>query len=107
MVSLRNLPEALGVEIRVNVEIGQDVECAQLLRDYDALFLGLGLGKTQSLGIPGEDLPEVVDALEFIRGIRTRPLHQVAVGSRVAVIGCGNTAIDAVTDCRSPSSVAT
>jgi dihydropyrimidine dehydrogenase (NAD+) subunit PreT len=50
--------------------------------------------------VPGEDLPEVVDALKFIEQIHTQPLHQVAVGERVAVIGGGNTAIDAVTQAR-------
>jgi dihydropyrimidine dehydrogenase (NAD+) subunit PreT len=68
-----------------------------LEKDYDAIFLGLGLGGANRLGIPGEDLPEVVDALDFIEWIHTRPLHEVPVGRRVAVLGCGNTAIDAVT----------
>src|SRR5208283_3668238 len=52
------------------------------------------------LNVPGEDLPEVVEALEFIEQIHIRPLHEVAVGDRVAVIGGGNTAIDAVTQAR-------
>src|SRR6185295_9972107 len=61
---------------------------------------GVGLGDGQRLRIPGEDLPEVVDALRFIEQIHTDPLHHVPVGTRVAVIGCGNTAIDAATQAR-------
>ena len=89
--------ERLGVEFRTCVEVGRDVSAADLGRDFDAIFLGIGLGAANRLGIPGEDLPEVVDALEFIEWIHTRPLHEVPVGRRVAVLGCGNTAIDAVT----------
>jgi len=92
--------ERLGVSFRYGVEIGRDVTIADLQRDYDALFLGFGLGGANRLGIPGEDLPEVVDALDFIEWIHTRPLHEVPVGRRVAVLGCGNTAIDAVTQSR-------
>lgn len=87
----------LGVEFRYDTAIGRDISVADLERDFDALFLGLGLGGANRLGIPGEDLPEVVDALDFIEWIRTRPLQDVPVGRRVAVLGCGNTAIDAVT----------
>ena len=92
--------QRLGVEIRTGVEVGSDVAGDELLRDYDAVFLGIGLGRTHALGVPGEDLPGVVEALDFIREIRTRSLHEVAVGRKVAVIGCGNTAIDAVTQAK-------
>jgi dihydropyrimidine dehydrogenase (NAD+) subunit PreT len=92
--------EKLGVTFRYGVEIGSDVQAADLLRDDDAVFIGIGLGGANRLGIPGEDLPEVVDALEFIEWIRTKPLGNVPVGRRVAVLGCGNTAIDAVTQAK-------
>lgn len=88
--------ERLGVKFRYGVEIGKDIPIADLEKNYDAIFLGLGLGGANRLGIPGEDLPEVVDALDFIEWIHTRPLHEVPVGRRVAILGCGNTAIDAV-----------
>lgn len=91
------LVQSMGVEIRTGVAVGKDVTVAQLQQDFDALFIGVGLGAAQKLHIPGEDLPEVVDALEFISKIHTDPLHTVPVGRRVAVIGAGNTAIDAVT----------
>jgi glutamate synthase (NADPH/NADH) small chain len=92
--------ERLGVEFRYGVELGRDMSLADLESDFDAIFIGLGLGGANRLGIPGEDLPEVVDALEFIDWIHTRPLEQVPVGRRVAVLGGGNTAIDAVTQAK-------
>lgn len=91
------LVQSMGVEIRTGVTVGKDVAVAQLEKDFDALFIGVGLGAATKLHIPGEDLPEVQDALEFISKIHTDPLHTVPVGRRVAVIGAGNTAIDAVT----------
>lgn len=89
--------KSLGVEIRCGVTVGRDITTSQLEEDFDAVFLGVGLGAATRLRIPGEDLPEVRDALEFIAELRTHPLETVAVGKRVVVIGCGNTAIDAVT----------
>jgi glutamate synthase (NADPH/NADH) small chain len=94
------LIQSMGVEIRTGVTVGRDVSVARLQKDFDALFIGVGLGSAQKLHIPGEDLPEVQDALEFISRIHTDPLHTVPVGRRVAVIGAGNTAIDAVTQAR-------
>lgn len=94
------LVKSLGVEIRTGIEVGRDISMADLEKEYDALFLGIGLGGTYPLCIPGEDLPEVREALEFIEDLRVQPLHKVAVGRRVAVIGCGNTAIDAATQAK-------
>ncbi|HVT73499.1 MAG TPA: NAD(P)-dependent oxidoreductase [Lacunisphaera sp.] len=91
------LVESLGVELRCGVTVGSDVTVADLERDFEAIFVGVGLGAATRLRIPGENLPEVRDALEFIAQIHTEPLEKVPVGRTVAVIGCGNTAIDAVT----------
>jgi dihydropyrimidine dehydrogenase (NAD+) subunit PreT len=82
---------SLGVEFRQ-----ADIDLAaldQLEKDFDFLFIGVGLGAMDRLGIPGEDLPHVIDALRFIETYKTRPGFEV--GGRVAVIGGGNTAIDA------------
>jgi dihydropyrimidine dehydrogenase (NAD+) subunit PreT len=92
--------ERLGVEIRCGIEVGQQVSAARLQEEFDALFLGIGLGEGQALGIPGEDLHGVADALDFIEEIHSKPLPEVAVGNSVIVIGCGNTAIDAVTQAK-------
>jgi dihydropyrimidine dehydrogenase (NAD+) subunit PreT len=91
------LVRSLGVELHCGVAVGKDITLAQLEQDHDAIFIGIGLGSAARLRIPGEDLPEVVDALDFITQIRTRPHDSIPLGRRIAVIGAGNTAIDAVT----------
>ena len=92
--------KSLGVEFRCGVEVGRDLPVATLEKEFDAIFVSIGLGGSPKLGIPGEDLPEVVQALDFIAQIHSKPLHTVPVGERVAVIGGGNTAIDAVTQAK-------
>jgi glutamate synthase (NADPH/NADH) small chain len=72
-----------------------------LLREWhDAIFLGVGLGETNKLNIPGEDLDGVYDALDFIERVKTRDWKSVPLGRTVAVIGAGNTAVDAVTQAK-------
>ena len=90
----------LGIELKLGVAIGGDVPFDKLLADYDAVFIAIGLGRTKSLGIPGEDQKGVVDALAFIEQLKTRPYRETKVGRRVAVVGAGNTAIDAVTQAK-------
>jgi len=94
------LVRSLGVEFRCGVEVGKDISTEELQKNFDALFAGLGLGRGARLNIPGEDLSGVMDALEFIDHVHTLPLHTVPIGERVAVIGGGNTAIDAVTQAK-------
>jgi dihydropyrimidine dehydrogenase (NAD+) subunit PreT len=91
---------SLGVEIRSGVAVGRDVSLADLERDHDAIFIGAGLGETDDLRIPGEDLPGCRDAISFIEETKSRSFDQVRVGRRVAVIGGGNTAVDVVTAAR-------
>ena len=87
------LVRALGVEFRLSAEIGGELRIKELEEQFDVIFLGVGLGRTQPLEIPGEGLPGVIDALRFIAEYKT---HRGArVGRRVVVIGGGNTAIDA------------
>ena len=86
------LVRKLGVEFR-RAEVGTDVQLSDLERDYDFVFLGVGLGAMEKLGIPGEHAQGVVDALRFIERYKTWP--DFRVGKRVIVIGGGNTAIDA------------
>ena len=92
--------KGLGVEFRVNVEVGKDLPAAQLEKEFDAIFIGIGLGGGSRMNVPGEDLPGVVEAIDFIEELHSKPLHDVPVGRRVAVIGGGNTAIDAVTQAK-------
>lgn len=78
----------------------QVVSFADLNEWHDAVFLGVGLGATNRLNIPGEDSEGVYDALHFIEKIKTRDWKSVPLGKTVAVIGAGNTAIDAVTQAK-------
>lgn len=87
-----------GFEIRSNVRVGRDVTFAELERDFDALFLGVGLSGSRPLGVPGEEVEGVVGATEFIEALRSKPLHETRVGRNVIVVGAGNTAIDAATE---------
>lgn len=89
----------LGVELKLGVTIGKDIPLETLLRDFDAVFVAIGLGATKNLGIPGENLPGVVDALTFIEALKMRR-PDLNVGRHVVVIGAGNTAIDAVTQAK-------
>jgi glutamate synthase (NADPH/NADH) small chain len=92
--------ERLGVQFRLGCEVGREVSFADLEAAHDAIFIGVGLGATNKLGIPGEDMPGVYDALEFIERVKTREWSSVPLGRTVAVIGAGNTAIDAVTQAK-------
>ena len=67
---------------------------------HDAIFLAVGLGTTNELNIAGEDKTGVIDALKFIEQIKTRDWNDLKIGATVAVIGAGNTAIDAVTQAK-------
>jgi glutamate synthase (NADPH/NADH) small chain len=82
----------LGVEIRCS-ETVDAARLNQLAAEHDAVFLGLGLGRMESLGIPGAGLSGVVDALRLIADYKTA--QTIAIPPRVAIIGAGNTAIDA------------
>ena len=95
------LVESFGVNIQSGVRVGNDISLVELEKKHDAIFLGVGLGFSSRLNILGEDLPGVYEALDFIEKVTTRNWPGVDVGKRVAVIGAGNTAIDAVTEaCR-------
>ena len=103
----------MGVKFMLNTEIVAagagdpevlgDVNCVSinLVKEWhDAVFLGVGLGETNKLNIPGEELDGVIDALHFIEKIKTRDWANIPLGKTVAVIGAGNTAIDAVTQAK-------
>lgn len=87
-----------GFEIRSGVRVGRDISFAELERDFDAVFLGVGLSGSRALGVPGEQAEGVVGATEFIEALRSGPLHETRVGRKVIVVGAGNTAIDAATE---------
>ncbi|HKX83312.1 MAG TPA: FAD-dependent oxidoreductase, partial [Pyrinomonadaceae bacterium] len=78
----------------------QSVSFTDLEAWHDAIFLAVGLGETNKLNIPGEELDGVFDALAFIEKIKTRDWMSVPLGNTVAVVGAGNTAVDAVTQAK-------
>jgi glutamate synthase (NADPH/NADH) small chain len=86
----------IGIDIALNHPVAGE-EVRTFLSQYDAVFLGIGLGRTMPLGIEGEDLMGVWEALDFIFQTHTRPLTECTVGDRVVVVGAGNTAIDVAT----------
>ncbi len=85
--------QSLGVEFRTGMAIGSDYPLERVEKEFDAIFLGVGLGPTEKLNIPGENLKGVIDAVSFIAAYKHG--STVAVGDNVVVIGGGNTAIDA------------
>ncbi len=88
----------LGVEFRFGVSVETESDLAALEREYDAIFIGIGLGAMHELSIPGANHPDVIDALEFIARYKTA--GQLHVGNDVVVVGAGNTAIDAANAAR-------
>ncbi len=104
--------EKLGVKFQLNTTVTSTVHLAEresegdhrifaeLLDRHDAIFVGVGLGKTKMLDIGGEGLRGVYDALRFIELVKARDWKSVPIGKAVAVIGAGNTAIDAVTQAK-------
>jgi glutamate synthase (NADPH/NADH) small chain len=89
----------MGVDFRPNTAVGGG-DIVQLLASHDAVFLGVGLGRTADLGIPGEENPGVWEALDFIFQAHRGPFSDCRVGRKVVVLGGGNTAMDAACKAR-------
>ena len=89
-----------GIGIEYGKVLGRDIALDSLRRDFDAVFLGMGQAGVRALGLAGESMHGVRDAIDFIAELRQAPKGHVAVGRRVVVIGGGNTAIDAATQAR-------
>ena len=87
------LQQQLDFNIYYNQRIGPN-RLQEMEKEYDAIFLGIGLGPTSALGIPGEELNGVIGAVEFIRELRMKK-HKLSIPQNVVVIGAGNTAMDA------------
>lgn len=85
--------ESLGVKIITGCAVGRDVAMDDLRRDYDAVLLTIGAWRSRPLGIPGEDLPGVIRAVDYLDEVAASGTAKT--GNRVVVIGGGNVAIDA------------
>src|SRR5512139_170234 len=102
MTRRREVFEGMGIEFRLNTEIGKDVSMQSLLDEYNAVFLGMGTYTYMKGGFPGEDLPGVYDALPYLisninrlLGIENNPGDFIDMrGQRVVVLGAGDTAMD-------------
>lgn len=92
------LKKLAGFTIRSNTRVGEHILLDALEKEFQAIFLGVGLSGSRSMGIPGEHLPGVVGATEWIEELRSKPYREMQVPKRVVVIGAGNTAIDAATE---------
>lgn len=90
-----------GIAIQSGTSLGADRGLQEVVDQYDAVFLGVGLDSVNRSGVPGEDLDGVVDAVKFIAELRQAgDYSSIAVGRRVVVIGGGMTAIDAAVQAR-------
>jgi len=84
-----------GIELRNNSALGADIELSELCENYDAVFLGVGLAHSNDLGVEGEDLDGVINAIEYIAELRqVDDKSTLPVGRDIVVIGGGMTAID-------------
>ncbi len=90
-----------GITVKYGITLGEDITVTQLRDGYDAVFLGVGLGGVNVLGIEGEELPGVENAVEYIADLRQAGNKgDLPVGRRVVVIGGGMTAIDVAVQSR-------
>jgi dihydropyrimidine dehydrogenase (NAD+) subunit PreT len=91
------LEKQFGYNIHYNKKISTTQDIANLEKNYDAIFIGIGLGKTSDLKIKGEDLENVFGATEFIEKLRMNH-HKISVPQKIVVLGGGNTAMDAASE---------
>tara|TARA_A100001015_G_scaffold268816_1_gene319950 strand:+ start:3997 stop:5331 length:1335 start_codon:yes stop_codon:yes gene_type:complete len=97
LAEMEYLEKSLQFNIHYNSAISTKEQINELRENYDAIFLGVGLGPTAKLDIPGINLKNVVGAVEFVEELRMKQ-HEVVVPDRVIVLGGGNTAMDAASE---------
>lgn len=92
-----NQVESLDVKIRTNTRVGKDISVDEILENFDVVILAIGMSKVPSLGIDGDELEGVYDAIDFVKETKTKPISDRFLHKKVVVIGAGNTAIDGAT----------
>lgn len=85
--------EKMGVTLRPDTKIGKDIAFDTIRKDYDAVLLGIGAWISTGVGCPGEDLEGVIGGIDFLRKVVRN--EEIKLGSKVAIVGGGNTAMDA------------
>jgi len=84
-----------GITTKTGTVLGRDITLEQLRRDFDAVFIGFGLAGINALGLDGENVGGVLDAVDYIAQLRqAKDKSSLPVGRKIVVIGGGNTAID-------------
>jgi dihydropyrimidine dehydrogenase (NAD+) subunit PreT len=89
-----------GITVKYNQTLGKDIFLSDLQKNYNAVYIAIGVGLARQLEIPGENLNGVYDAITFIHDLRNNDFSTMPVGDKVAVIGMGMTAIDAATQAK-------
>jgi len=92
------LENLFGYKTYYNTPILEQHDLNRIDSEYDAVFLGIGLGDTTEIGIPGENLKNCEGAVEFIEQLKMNK-HQTKIGKKIIVLGGGNTAMDAASEC--------
>ncbi len=95
----RDIMEGMGIEFKLNTDVGKDISIAELVAEYDAVFLGTGTYSYMKGGFPGEELEGVYDALPFLISNTRKVLGEAdscidMKGKKVVVLGGGDTAMD-------------
>ena len=95
---------SMGIEVITNTRVGKDIQLENIRKEYDAVIVAIGAWNSSKMCIPGEDLQGVYGGIDFLRDVATSGiLHEgrekiestLSIGNTVAVIGGGNTAMDA------------
>jgi len=90
---LKKVEDMDGVEVKFNTSVGNDIPYEQLKSEYDAIFVGIGAHQGWTLGVDGEDAPNVYTGTDFLHKLNSG--EKIELGDSVYVIGGGDTAIDA------------
>jgi len=85
--------EKMGVKMVTNIRIGQSVELSHIRKTFDAVYISIGAWKSANLNCPGSDLDGVIGGINFLTKFAVN--EPIRTGDRIAVVGGGNTAMDA------------
>lgn len=97
---IQYLQDQFGYKVYYNHPLQNKKHFDELENNYEAIFIGIGLGKTSSINLPGENLENCIGAIEFIEKLRIQH-HKAQIGKKVIVLGGGNTAMDTASEsCR-------